>query len=370
MSKVKKKIGLVTWLGGPNYGTVLQSYALYRKISELGYDVKIIRKYDFIWGVKLSLNHFLSRFGINILRTRDPKTLKMQRIRAFQASTFKCSRIVGKLGIHHVKKSFDIFVCGSDQMWNTWNCFDPFFFLDFAADKKRVAYAQSIGTDSIKPGYEAPVRELLAGFDAISVREKSAQKVLTQVTKRDDITLCADPALLLSMEEWLDFAIGADKTLIPEDEFILCYLLRARSDYDSILFELKKEYCINRVVIVPSGENPDLKIEGACTPDGVGASEFVALFSRASIILTDSFHGSIFSLVFKKHFINLRRFDDSTAESQNSRLYDMAESLGFGNRFYDPENSDWKNPIDYNTVSARMNELINHSMKYLKDNIL
>lgn len=360
----KHRTGLVTWVGGPNYGTVLQAFALKAVLESLGSEVTIIRKYDFVWGVKLSLNHVLAPLGINILKTRDADTIKMKRVRQLQAETFRYKRIVGSLGRRSAGSSFDAYVCGSDQMWNTWNCFDPFFFLDFVRKGRKIAYSVSMGTPEIRPECRDSVRSLVSSFDAVSLREESGAEAMRNLTGRQDIRMAVDPTLLLDRQVWEEFASGAEFSEPLPGEYILCYLLRKRDDYESIIDQVRQNTGVRQVLVVPSGENPDLYIRGARVVDEAGPREFVKLVSKASCVLTDSYHGTLFSVNMGRNVINLRRFEDADISSQNSRLYDLAAVLGLGDRFMD--GMQWRTPVDYCKVTSRLESLRAESLAFLK----
>ena len=360
----KKKLGLVTWIGGPNYGTVLQAYALHAVLCSLGCDVRIIRKFDFVWGVKLKLNRFLKPLGINILKTRDADTLKMKRVRELQASTFRYQDIIGPFGRCRAGVGYDAYLCGSDQLWNSWNCFDPFFFLDFVRKGRKMAYSVSLGNPEIRPELQPRIKELVSGFDALSLREESGVRTIGSLTGRTDVRLAADPTLLLTADEWKEFASGANFAAPLPDKYILCYLLRRRDDYSEIVDRVRQATGIDSVLIVPSGEYPDLELPGARVVEEAGPREFVSLVANAAAVLTDSFHGTLFSVNLGRDVINLRRFEDSDHKSQNSRLYDLAETLGMGDRFIDGEQ--WKQPMDHHALSEKVEALRQDSLSYLR----
>ena len=118
-----------------------------------------------------------------------------------------------------------IFITGSDQIWNCYNGFAPFYFLDFAGDVKRIAYASSMGTSDIPPAYKSVVKELLTKFSHIGVREKTAVPIISELLERTDIVQVSDPTFLLSSTQWLDFAMTADIEIEIPSRFILCYLV-------------------------------------------------------------------------------------------------------------------------------------------------
>lgn len=364
----KNNIGLVTWTGGYNYGTVLQAYALNRVLLELGDRVEIIRHYSLVWGIKLSLDRVLYPLGINILRTRDDGSAKIRKVRAFQKKHLKIHKVVGGFGFGLARLKFDRFVCGSDQIWNTRNAFDPFLFLDFTGKKDRISYAASIGNPEIEPERRDSLRMLLSGFKAISVREESARIALTGLTGRDDIVRTLDPTLLLNAREWCSSMDGDGSDPLP-DRYALVYVLRRKDDYDDVIRCIKEARGLDKVFIIPSGEFPDIESGYATVLKDTGPEEFIRLFRGASFVLTDSFHGTAFSINFNVDFACMKRFDDNDPNSQNSRIYDMLRDFGIGGRFFDRTDREWLNPVAWDDVNARLEDMRQFSFGFLRKNL-
>lgn len=362
---MQKKVGIVTWICGPNYGTTLQAFALQSAIEKLGYKVFVIEDYHTIWGIKRSINHVTSKVGIDILKTKDDPSPKMVKVRAFKDKVFHYFRTLDHRGLGLALKTMDAFICGSDQMWNTWNSFDPYFYLNFAAGKKpRIAYGVSMGPASVKEEYREQVKSLVEGFHAISLREKSGAAAIIDLCGRKDVRTVLDPTLLFDKAWWTEHSRNGIK---PEGEpYIACYLIAKRDDYDQILEEVKNRAGIRKAIIIPSGENPELSIKGADVQYDTGPEDFVSLIRNASLVLTDSFHGSAFSINHEVNVVNLKRFSDDDQVSQNVRLYDLYESLGIKGRFYSKDCDSWKKQIDFEEVSKRLETLREQSWNYLK----
>ena len=174
-------IVLVTWKGGGNFGTCLQSYALYRKLQDLGFSVRFLTGFPKKYSIKLYIKWILSIIGIKHIRKGPKKSIQQIKRERFQQSCYKDVVVYTKHQERYFLKNTDCFITGSDQIWNTYYDFNPYYFLSFAKDKKRVAYASSIGTNSIKEDCKEDVRELLLRFSHIGVREKLAVNVLTQL---------------------------------------------------------------------------------------------------------------------------------------------------------------------------------------------
>lgn len=346
-----RKIGLVTWLGGPNYGTVLQSRALYEVLQSLGFDVHVIHKDSFIYGLKLKLG----------LKKRYPGSLTVARSAAMQSGEMKVHTFITEPGRKLFCRKMKAFVCGSDQMWNTRFQFNPDFFIGFVSGKPKIAYAPSLGCGDFDPCTTARVKELLSGFSAISVRESSGRKAVEELTGRKDVEVVLDPVFLPGKGFWASFAAGNDEH--KEGGYLLCYLLRKDGSHCNMVKEVAAQYGLGSIVIVQSYENPGFTVDGATTVTGAGPKEFVSLVANAAAVLTDSFHGTAFSLIFNRPFITSKRFDDTDPASQNSRITDLLESLGLEGRMYG--NDSWHDAIDWPEVNKRLAEQAEASSSYL-----
>ncbi len=349
-----KKIGLVTWLGGPNFGTVLQSYALYKAISSLGYDVTVLRHHSFIYGLKLQLG----------LREMFPGSETARKSAKMQAEELKVRTYITTHAYQRALKRCEALVCGSDQMWNTRFNFNPDFFLAGTVPGRKIAYAPSVGASDFASETKPAVKEYLKDFDCLSVREETGRRAVETLTGRKDVRVVLDPVFLPEPALWEDFAAKADEA--PLQPYLLCYLLRKRGDYGKIVREVAAHYGVSKVVVVPAYENPDIHISGVTVLSGAGPREFVNLIRHASAVLTDSFHGTAFSVIAGKDLVSLKRFDDGDEASQNSRISDLLASLGLEDRSYD---GNWRKPVDWKDVRARMASIREESLAYLSESL-
>ena len=338
----KKNIGLVTWFGTPNYGTSLQAYALYKALEERGCNVKIIRRFKEPFNLKNIKDNFFYAHGIR-------RFWKYGRDR-FPAKT--------RGDLHRLLESTDLFVAGSDQLWNCRDHFRGFEFLEFAVGKKKISYATSIGTAEIPDEYKEKVKEYLSDFQYISLREQSGASSIAEVTGRDDIATVLDPVLLQDREFWESFSGSARQTPAMPEGYVLYYILKKVPSAASLPRDDRR-----KAVIIPSGENPDFTLPGATIVPDAGLREFVALVRGASLVVTDSFHGTALAIALERQFVNLKRFSDSDIASQNIRLKDLLDRLGIDDRTWQGE---MPAPIDYAPVRARLEILRKESAAYLE----
>ncbi len=363
-----RNITLVTWKGVGNYGTCLQSFALNYILRKFGYNVRFLPALPKSYSIVSSFKLILSCFGIktlrDIIRRRNlpPQDVKRE---TFQRDNFSEVSIYTKWQEKNLVAKTDCFITGSDQIWNTYYLFDKTYFLSFAGMKKRIAYASSIGTNSIKQEYRDKVKELLLRFNHIGVREQEAVRVLSELTGRKDIIHVLDPTFLLSPDDWKKMAVNAEYEIDLPEEYILCYLIGNNSWYKEDLQDVQTKTGVKNIIIIPSAENPDFSCEGAVIYKNACPVEFVDLLQKATFVCTDSFHATALSINHSIPFVEFMRFKDGDKTSQNSRIYDLLRHYGLMNRIYDKESDGWIAPIDYHVVQNILNDDRKQSMDYL-----
>lgn len=366
---MKKTIGIVTWVGGGNYGTSLQSYALNRKLDMLGYKAYQIVHIDTNSQlcVKRNLKILFISLGFWSLKQRvslnrqSPLRRKLSR---FEKESYRFKRIYSKHSLKKVVKDIDVFCCGSDQIWNTAYRFDDFMFLDFAKGKKRISYASSIGTEKFPEQHKNQVASLLDRFSHIAVRELSAVKILKDLLPAKDIVHVSDPTFLLERRDWSDMARVAEFEMPLPKMYMLCYFVGERVEYVQQLRDVIRKVGIKEVVNV-TFQGKGFPLDGVSTYFDAGPREFVYLLEHAEFVCTDSFHATALSINFGKNFVVFRRFDDTDTESQNSRIYDILSHYSLMHRLYDTKSAEWSSCIDYSNVNEVLKEDRRLSVQYL-----
>jgi hypothetical protein len=301
-----KKIAIATIFHVCNYGTVLQAYATQNIIRQLGYDSEIIRyipervsaRRAFLASGASGTKNFL-RYAASVL-VRLPGNMIMRKVfDDFTKNhlTFTESKYENAEQAEENPPNADAFLTGSDQVWNSkYNeGIDPIYYLDFVpTGKKRVAYAASIGGEDFEVQEKAQIRYLLGKYDALSVREKSAQQAILALGI-EKVQQVLDPTLLLSVERWsklfskrkvadrylLLYILGRDKTLVDIGEAIA-------KDRGLKIVKIGLDFILSAKV-----DKNDL----FCTPN-----EFLSYFYYADYVITNSFHGLSFILNFNKQF--------------------------------------------------------------------
>ena len=354
-----KNVVLVTWKGGENYGTCLQSFALYKKLCLLGYHV------SFFSGSpeKYSFNFY--KYLILLWIKKKKKNIQDKKREEFQSEVF--NEIVPFTPWQEKKmvSETDCFVTGSDQIWNTYNCFSAKSFLSFAGEKKRVAYASSIGTNSIKFEYQGQVKQYLTKFAHIGVREVEAVKVLSKLTGRRDIIQVLDPTFLLTPEEWKQVTCKAVYEMQLPKDYILCYLIGQNDWYEKQLLDVRNKLGIENVIIIPAAENKSFSCNNTVVYKNASPIEFVDLLQRAKYVCTDSFHATALCINHSVPFVEFMRFMDDDIKSQNSRIYDVLTHYDLMNRIYSVDSLEWTKQINFQNVQRILTKDRKQSTEYL-----
>jgi hypothetical protein len=252
---------------------------------------------------------------------------------------------------------YDVFVCGSDQIWNPMN-YDPHYFLDFVKNTNAIiAYAPSFGCLDIEnQRIRKEIEVLTKRFSYLSVREESGASILRSLG--EDPLVVLDPTLLLSKDEWLRCANKNGEG----ERYLLVYFLRYNPDYIKQSYSIAQKLGL-KVKIIPVVKG-DLKDQNAIL-EGVGIDDFLALFNNASYICTDSFHGTIFSLIFNKQFTVFKRFNNNEKGNQNTRIENLLHEVNLMERL--SEYNNYMSEIDYNTVNRKVADLRQKSLDFIHD---
>ena len=233
-----KTVGIITTFRQPNFGSVLQAFALQYIIERLGFDVKVIDyKYPNEYHWNLGAKHgrkkitFRSRLGdakrkIQLLMHLRRPT-KMEKLNEFIQREMICTPFYpSKTSLLEKPPVFDIYVSGSDQIWNPNTMFgDMTYMFDFAPKESgRIAYSSSFSCDNIPRKFLDTYKKYLSQFKAIGVRETNGLTLVHDIIGRNDAKLVLDPTLLLTKEQWHEYALKSNNLLLPS-KFVLFYML-------------------------------------------------------------------------------------------------------------------------------------------------
>ena len=376
-----RKLGLVS-VHNPNYGSMLQTYALHTFLKDEGYDNEII-----LYTKKKDWRQLVRIFNLPLLKMkmdvvlRDLKCrlshkeiyhllqIRMAKFDEFKQRYFTFSRNhIGWKDLQTANNDYDTFIIGSDQVWNPINTGTGFFNLLFTDDEKyRISYASSFGVSVIPSSQQNVTKKYLSRIQCLSTREIQGQRIIEKLTGRKAELVC-DPTLLIDKEYWI--RLKGEKRFI-EEPYVFCYFLGNNPPHRNWAKQFKQNTGLKLVALQHLDEfvKSDLNFADI-KPFDVGPAEFVNLIANAEYVLTDSFHGSIFSMLFQKEFFTFSRFEASTTKSTNSRIDSLLSKAGIPERHIkstdDIQNS-LEMSIDYIDVHHRLGEFQEKSRKYLRE---
>lgn len=335
------KIGIVTFYRVANYGAMLQAYALWQYLAARGHEVVFIghsrtsvRRMP-LWrclvsrsvkGVVVKLKNYV-RFPMAQFAESYPQTRRCWTLDDVREATADC----------------DAFIVGSDQMWNPMWCSDvvnlPFVMLDFAAEgKRRFAYAASFGTTEWRNDQNAAhAGELLRKFSKISVREESGIALVKRLSGRTDAEWLLDPTLLQTAEFYRGIIADShgDGSETRTGAYIFRYLL---DEWDDAVASQKAFAVVQSMLGIPRVETDRVLVRGLlgalCRVLGVTAkisvSDWLCKIARADFVFTNSFHGTVFAILFHKPFVSLLL--RGRMSGMNERLLSLLAKLGLSDR--------------------------------------
>lgn len=373
------KIGIVTLLDNKNYGNRLQNFAVQKILENYVEQVETLKfKYvateeqmrlsnRFKRALKRGLynNFALLTNRVKHKMMRDNTVIsELYKLRIDNFELFNDRYInFGKdeiiNDIFDKEQDYLAFFVGSDQVWNPdyVNCKDVYF-LTFAEPSKRFSIAASFGVGELTSGIEVQYAQKLSDFQAISVREFSGSELVKSLTSKSCTTML-DPTLILEPERWK--SLKRTPSDLPKNGFVLTYFIGSNIEEK----QLEARKCADNmgveVIYLNSIEDKDRFI--------TGVEGFLGYFYNASIVLTDSFHGTAFSIIFEKEFYVFERNDGG--KSMFSRIATLLKITDIGNRkyyeCYDDVNDSIKNHIDYTNVRRILKEEREKAMQFIEN---
>lgn len=294
------KAGIISLYGNVNYGNKLQNYAVQEVMKKLGYDTEVIYIQSSKSKAKQLMKYLVYQTPLRLIKHTSTKSqLLFKREQAFMKF---CKQYITEKRYRSVEQiqDMDVFVVGSDQVWsprfmNATN--QELYFASFAKPEQKLCFSPSFGLNRIPDEWKPIYKQKLNSFPAISVREESGREIVKELTGKEAVVLI-DPTMMLGREEWLHFA-RMPKNIDVDEKFILTYFLgdipqKAQEDIQNAQRAIS-----GKVYRLMDTTCPELF---ACDP-----TEFVYMFSRASLVLTDSFHACVFSFLLGRPFLVYER---------------------------------------------------------------
>ena len=377
------KVGIITILKVDNYGADLQAFALQRKLELMGYDSCVIdylyyKNREFI-SEKVSKVCFKYPFKL-LLREKGLVIRDIIRRIFFYCDYKKREQAFNQFHIENTKmtrcyKSYselysnppmcDVYCVGSDQVWNPGNytSLNPFFLTFAPKGKKKISYASSFGVSNLPKVSRDYYRTMLLELHNIGVRENRGAEIVKEISDRD-AEVVVDPTLLLNEDEWKSVEKSVDK--MPE-RYLLIYELK-RNDYLRQVAKLvAKQYGL-QIVRLCSSVLPVEKDGSVLNITTVGPGEYIYLFRHAQFVVTNSFHGTAFSINFRKPFYSVT----SRKKTNNSRQEGLLAKCGLSNRLlYDdnPLPNAESYMMDISDARASLDEMRLESENYIKKSL-
>lgn len=316
------KAAIVTLIS-ENFGNRLQNYAVQHVFEEKGFEVETLnnpfdeRYNPFIQSIKdIIKNHFFyKKYEAQILRKKSFNDFEKKYIH------YAKWWLNSKKHIIKLNDKYEYFICGSDQIWNpTSYRITAKNFLFFAERKKRIPLAPSFGVCDVPDERKNEFKDYLNGFDQLSIREKSGANIIKMLTGKEAEVLI-DPTMMLSCNEWKK--LSQRPRWFNEEKYILNYTLGEQYEKDKIE-DLGTKYGL-KVINLMDQSDKDIY--------SINPSNFLYLIQNCELVITDSFHGTVFSVLFDKPVIVMERKDYFVA--MNTRLDNLLDLLKLGSRKFD-----------------------------------
>ena len=344
---MKKKIAIVT-IQSTNFGNRLQNYALQEVLLSLGYSVETLKRVPPTSNMdKVKL---LPREVIQyILNTKASKFKKFNKFIIFSKQYVYKDRVSDNL-----KNMYDYFIAGSDQIWNPYfEIINTIDFLTFAKPDQKIAYAASFGVSNLPVNKIDEYKKYLSDFRSISVREVSGANIIRNLLQID-VPVVLDPTLLLTAKQW---QLVEKKVKVP-GKYALIYLLGKNEEKLKLIKDVLRKQGIDVFL--------DIKRKNKFNRDWeIGPSEFLYLIHNASFIVTDSFHGTVFSFLYHKPVVILER----EGVDMFSRIETLLKLFDLDELKFDEKNSNQflNVNIDYSLIEQKLDEKRKESLEYLKN---
>lgn len=351
----KMKIAVLTRRYGYNYGSSLQAYAMRLMLEGLGHNVTVLNYDEFsqhpTWKIKPTLRNivvpilcFLGKLGLNnnIIYTAKIESEQKKQFEIFDEKYINPTKRIlsSSRQLFEQIKGSNACICGSDQIWNP-NFYDTHFFLDFCNKNeiKKIAYAPSFGVSNISK-YKDDIKKYLNEFCHISVREKQGQIIIKDLIGKT-CPVVLDPTIMVKASMWRE--LKQESNLKLPKRYIACYFLGHNYIPHEIISSLSKQLD-SEIINITTFRTPN-NINGHQF-NKLSPLQFLDVMDQAYCVLTDSFHATVFSVLFNKNFYSFSKHNNSDENNENSRLFSLLGSLNLQSRY-----------IDYNKIEINYEEI-------------
>lgn len=363
-----KKIIMTTFFKAENYGAALQAYALQTILRQKGYDAEILNYRDSaiedcykIIGIRRENLYLIIRASLGVLLFYGRRKKRHEQFLKFQRQYLK----IGSKeywSAEEVKKNppdAEIYLTGSDQVWNTsiTKGVSDIYTLNFGQDKiRRIAYVASIGVRKFSQSDAEILKEKVSKIDEVSVREVTAQNELENLLREKKIDVTLDPVLLRSRKEW---ETDISDFIRTKEKYILAYHVTEEPEFRKIAKKLSDVTGL-KIIHFECRKKYGNVLYSAYTE---GPMKFVNLIKNAEYVVTTSFHGTAFSIIFHKKFWVV------PPEDVGSRVTDMLERFEILDRavytLEEFKKKKYNQEIDYEKVNVLLEKEREKSLQWL-----
>jgi len=388
MENQGKKIGCVIAYneGHNNYGTSLQGYAHLKKIQELGYKCEVIRYRKYLslfqrcWQIIQMFRIGAFQGKVSVIKEKIDKRLysgyaKNMQIRTIAVNRYKEEKLKPLFkeynGFENLRKgslNYSAVIVGSDQVWTPISLYNKYYNLLFVDDSvPKISYASSFGVSEIPDIQKEQTAAYLNRFAKIGVRELAGKTIVETISQNKAEVVC-DPTLLLTSEEWAEEI--AQSTVDTTEPYIFCYFLGTNPDMRQAADKLKQKTGLKIIAIRHLDEylSSDEQF-GDEAPYDVSPNDFVKYISKAQYVCTDSFHCTIFSILFHRRFMSFYRFKSSSKNSRNSRIDSLFALTGLQERLFTGDINQMEKDINYSEVDEKLNVFRKDSLQFLRKSL-
>lgn len=384
-----KKVGIVSCYFKNNYGSMLQAYATKKILDNNNIPnetINIDNNIDFKKGKRkyyasqlFNFKFIKSKFGMIKLKL-DKKIVKdLGKNISIRDSKYKEFRKEFNLSIscpdykslsEMADAKYSDVIVGSDQLWLPVNVVSDYYTLNWVSDNiNKISYATSFGISKIPDKYTDEYKKFLSRINYLSVREESGKKICDEYGISSKVV--CDPTILLTKEEWEQESV--QERIVP-DKYILCYFLGSNIEHRKFAEKLKEKTGYKIVSLNHADEYVKYSDTFAdITPYDIGPREWINLIKNAEYVCTDSFHGTVFSLLFNKTFFDFRRYSESNKMSTNSRIDSLLDLAGVDKNRILTGNEDVdtviKYKINYSKVNKNIDKIRQESKEWLLNSI-
>lgn len=384
-----KKSAIVSCYFIHNYGSMLQAYATQKVLDKLQIENETINVSGFLSQLRKAQYAYIIKSGLKsdiikdrlgkarnvlvkkFLRNQYTRNIKLRdaEFDMFAGEFIRKSNVYPSLRDLASKcgENYETVLIGSDQLWLPANIAADYYTLNFVPEgMNSVAYATSFGVASLPADAAEMAKIFLPRIKHISVREHAGQKLVQELTGRQVPVVC-DPTLLFTGEEWMDIQ---EKEPIIKEPYIFCYLIGNSNLHRTFVRKLKRETEM-KVIALTHVDYYMKSDEGYadCTPYDIGPAEFLNLIRNSSYVCTDSFHCTVFSILYKKVFFAFKRYTHNTKQSTNSRLDTLFDLMGIhGHMLNGGEDIQecLNMKIDYVEIYKKLESVREESYEYLR----